>query len=112
MIGSAVNRRIQSPDMALPSAAYSGGLDFTHEWADRRWRFSGAFAGSQVEGSEEAMAALQRSSSRYFQRPDVDYRSVDRTATSLGGYYAMADLNKQARQDPDEAGRRCDQPRL
>ncbi len=96
MIGSAVNRRMPTSDLALPSAAYSGGLDFTHEWADRSWRFSGAFAGSQVRGSEAAMAALQHSSSRYFQRPDAGHLSVDPTATSLSGYYAMADLNKQA----------------
>ena len=112
VLGSVVNRRMQTSDMPLASAAYAGGLDFTHEWADRRWRFSGALAGSRVRGSEEAMAALQRSSSRYFQRPDIDHLSVDRTATSLGGYYAMADLNKQARQIPGEAGGRCDQPRI
>ena len=96
ILGSAVNRRLGGSSIVLPSAAYTGGLDFTHEWADRSWRFSGAFAGSHLRGSEEAMIATQRSSSRYFQRPDVDHLSVDPTARSLSGYYAMADLNKQA----------------
>jgi len=96
VLGSAVNRRLQGSSMVIPSAAYTGGLDFTHEWADRSWRFSGAFAGSHVRGSEEAMSATQRSSSRYFQRPDGEHLSLDPRASSLSGYYAMADLNKQA----------------
>ena len=96
VLGSAVNRRLGGSSVVLPSAAYTGGLDFTHEWADRSWRFSGAFAGSHLRGSEEAMTAKQRSSSRYFQRPDVDHLSLDPTARSMAGYYAMADVNKQA----------------
>ena len=96
VIGGAVNRRLEDSPIVLASAAYTGGLDFTNEWAGRSWRFSGAFAGSHLRGSEEAMIATQRSSSRYFQRPDVDHLSVDSTATSLSGYYAMADLTKQA----------------
>ena len=96
VLGSAVNRSLEGSSIGLPSAAYTGGFDFTNEWADRSWRFSAAFAGSHLRGSEEAMIATQRSSSRYFQRPDMDYLSIDTTATSLSGYYAMADLTKQA----------------
>ncbi len=96
VIGGAVNRRMNDSSLALASAAYSGGLDFTHEWADRSWRFSGAFAGSRLRGSPEAIRAVQRSSSRYFQRPDAGHLSLDPSATYLSGYYAMADLNKQA----------------
>jgi hypothetical protein len=95
-IGTAVNRRLEGSLVGLASAAYTGGLDFTNEWANRSWRFSGAFAGSHLRGSEEVMIATQRSSSRYFQRPDADHLSVDTTASSLSGYYAMADLTKQA----------------
>ena len=42
------------------------------------------------------MLLTQRSSARYFQRPDADHLSVDSAATSMSGYYAMVDLNKQS----------------
>ena len=96
LIGSAVNRALGGSSLVLPSAAYTGGLDFANEWANRSWKLSGAFAGSHLSGSEEAMIRTQRSSSRYFQRPDADHLSLDATALSLSGYYAMADLTKQA----------------
>ena len=96
VIGGAVNRGLEGSSLVLPSAAYTGGLDFANEWAGRSWRVSGALAASHLRGSEAAMVATQRSSSRYFQRPDVDRLSVDSMATSLSGYYAMADLTKQA----------------
>ena len=95
-IGNAVNRQLDRSSLALPSAAYTGGFDFTNEWAERSWRFSGAFVGSYLIGSEEAMLRTQSSSSRYFQRPDADHLSLDPTARSVSGYYAMADLSKQA----------------
>ena len=71
-------------------------MDFEHEWANRGWSLSGAFASTFVQGSEDAMLLTQRSSARYFQRPDADHLSVDSAATSMSGYYAMVDLNKQS----------------
>ena len=95
-MGNAVNRQLDGSSLVLPSAAYTGGFDFTNEWAERSWRVSGAFAGSYLIGSEEAMLRTQSSSSRYFQRPDADHLSLDPTAMAVSGYYAMADLSKQA----------------
>ncbi|MEX2584541.1 MAG: DUF5916 domain-containing protein [Gemmatimonadota bacterium] len=97
-IGTAVNRDLAESDLdgRLLRSAYSGGIDFAHEWADRTWKISGTFTPSYVTGSAEAIERTQRSSVRYFHRPDVDYLEVDPTATSLAGYYAMVDLNKQA----------------
>lgn len=98
VLASAVNRRLSDPVLAglLRSDAYAGGADFVHEWADRTWKFSSSFSSSLVFGDDVAMIRTQRSSARYFQRPDADYLQVDSTARSMGGYYAMADLNKQA----------------
>jgi hypothetical protein len=97
-LATAVKRDLSdaSLEAVLPSAAYTGGLDFTHEWSERTWRFSAAAAASHVQGSPEAMVRTQTSSSRYLQRPDVGYLGVDSAATSVSGYYGMADLNKQA----------------
>jgi hypothetical protein len=97
-LASAVNRDITDPDLAedLRTAAYTTGLDFQHEWANRGWRLNGAFASSYIQGSEDAMIGTQRSSARHFHRPDADHLSVDSTATSMSGYYAMMDLTKQS----------------
>ncbi len=95
---TAVNRDLKDDALAerLRGGAYTTGLDFQHEWADRSWRLSGAFASSFVQGSEDAMIIAQRSSARYYQRPDAGYLSVDSAATSMSGHYAMLDLSRQA----------------
>jgi hypothetical protein len=76
----------------LRSAAYSGGVDFSHEWAGRTWAVDGFVSGSHVRGSEDAIALAQRSPWRYFQRPDADHLDFDPTRTSLSGLSAQAML--------------------
>jgi hypothetical protein len=69
----------------LPSSAFSGGVRFNHQWSNRAWAVFGYFSGSTVQGDEEAITAIQRSSVHYFQRPDATRFAVDSTATSIGG---------------------------
>lgn len=97
-IGTAVNRRIGDTRLAtdMRSAAYVGGVDFSHEWADRTWSVSGYLAGSRISGEPEVMSAVQRSSARYYQRPDADYLEPDPNASSLAGYAAKLELEKEA----------------
>ena len=57
---------------------------------------NGSFSPSYVSGSSAARIATQRTSSRYYQRPDADYLGVDSTATSMFGYGAEASLRKQS----------------
>ena len=52
--------------------------------------------GSTVNGDEEVIAATQRSSARYFQRPDAKTLHYDPTRTSLSGYAGMLSVNKVA----------------
>jgi hypothetical protein len=52
---------------------------------------TGRVLGSYIHGSEEAVAAAQTSSARYYQRPDADYVEYDPTRTSLGGYGTVID---------------------
>ena len=96
-MATAVNRNLSGSVLTdrLRSSAYVAGVDFIHEWADRSWRINGAFSSSLVSGSEAAILRTQRSSARYFQRPDGS-RALDPDATSLGGHYAMFDVNKQS----------------
>ena len=98
MIGSAVNRDASGTAAAsnLHSSAYAAGLDFAYESADRIWLFSGLVSGSRVNGEVEAIRATQESSTRYLGRPDASHLDLDSLATSLGGYYAMGYVGKQA----------------
>jgi Domain of unknown function (DUF5916) len=96
--GTAVNRDLGGTGLEglLHSSAYAGGLDFAHETTDRVWEFTGSLAGSYVAGDASAIERTQRSSARYYQRPDADHIELDPTATSLSGFYAMAYVGKQA----------------
>ena len=98
MIATAVHRDIRDLVLAdrLRSAAYVTGVDLVHEWADRTWRVTSAFATSYIQGDPAAILRAQESSARYLQRPDATHLSVDPTATSMGGAYAMGGINKQA----------------
>jgi hypothetical protein len=93
---TAVTRDVSDPRAAsaLHSRAYTGGVDFYHEWADRSWNV-GAFAvGSHVAGSPEAILRTQRSSTRYFQRPDATAFTLDGARTSLDGFAASVQFRK------------------
>jgi hypothetical protein len=60
------------------------------------WVASGSVAGSVVAGDPSAVLRLQRSSARYFQRPDAGYVAVDPGATRLSGWTAQANINRRA----------------
>jgi hypothetical protein len=82
-------------DPMLRSDAYVAGVDGEHSWGpSRMWSVSGFASGSRVAGSADAIAATQRSSARYFLRPDADYLEYDPTRTSLEGYAVGAALRK------------------
>ena len=95
-IATAVHRDLDEPAFGefLRSSAYVGGIDMNHAWGGRRWSLDGFVAATHVRGSEAAIAATQRSSARYYQRPDADYKDFDPTRTSLSGYTAQAALQK------------------
>jgi hypothetical protein len=69
----------------MHSNAFSGGVDFTRFFADRTWMFNVNAAMSHVTGSQAAILQTQRSSARYFQRPDAEHLELDPTRTSLTG---------------------------
>ena len=78
----------------LHTAAYTGGIDFKHQWNDRDWYVAGDVVWSHVEGSEEAIANTQRSMAHLFQRVDADYLEVDDSKTSLTGSGGNVQLGK------------------
>ncbi len=90
------DRELGAPALTnlLRSSAITGGVDFSHFWASRRWEMDGFVATSHVTGSPEAIAATQRSSARYFQRPDATSFTYDPNRTALSGYAADVSLVK------------------
>jgi hypothetical protein len=95
-IFTATHRRLDHDPLRLllPGAAYTGGLDARHRFGGGDYQVTGALQGSWVEGSDSAIARLQRAPARYFQRPDAHHVEYDPTRESLGGYSARAGVQK------------------
>ena len=96
-IGTAMHRRVNGIATFddLRSAAYVGGLDLRHRFGrGGQYRLNGYVLGSRVQGSAESIDETQRSSVRYFQRPDASHLTYDSTRTSLAGAAAFAELWK------------------
>ncbi len=74
----------------VPTDATVAGVDAEHTFAGREWSVSALVAGSAVRGGEGAVARLQRSSRRYYQRTDAHYLDLDPDRASLTGYRAEA----------------------
>ncbi len=83
---TSTNRKLNADALNwLPEAEYTGGLDFTHYWKNKEYMIQGVGFFSHISGSKEAILNSQESSTRYFQRPDVNHISVDPNRTSLSG---------------------------
>lgn len=84
-IVTAVRRDVdQWTEPYLRGSAYVGGVDFRHRFLGGKYQVSGSLDLSRVTGAAPAIAATQRSSVHYFQRPDGGL-TYDSTRTSLGG---------------------------
>jgi hypothetical protein len=70
----------------LPRTALAGGGDLNLRFDRGTYEVNGYAGYSYVEGSPQAMALLQTSSARYFQRPDADHVEFDPARTSLAGF--------------------------
>lgn len=93
---TAVNRDLADPalETLLRREAYVGGLDWIHYWAGRRWSIDGNVTASTIRGDQSVIARAQRSSARYYQRPDAGHLTYDPTRTSLNGAAGLLSLNK------------------
>ena len=94
-MGTAVNRSLDEfTDAFLRRAAYVGGVDARHQFWNRNYEVSGYYAQSEMQGSQDAIAALQRSPVHNYLRPDDDL-IYDPTRTSLAGNSFQVMLNKR-----------------
>jgi len=96
-IGTAVNRELGSAGLRfLRSAAYAGGMDFSHRFSQNTYRLSGSMGYSLIRGDTSAIRRAQTSSARYYQRPDADYVTFDPTRSSLAGWSGSLEFAKEA----------------
>ena len=87
VMATGVEREALPEELAfLRRSAHAAGLDFFHRFAGQRYSVGGTASASYVTGDTLAMIAAQRSSARYYQRPDQDYVHIDPAARDLGGY--------------------------
>ena len=81
-------RRLEGTGMEddLHRNATTAGIDFTRFFKERYYIIRGSLYLSNVQGSVDAISETQRSSARYFQRPDASHVDYDATLTSLTGH--------------------------
>jgi hypothetical protein len=92
---TAVNRNIETDFLDfLHKSAYTAGIDFMHNWKNRKYYIKGNFVVSSVHGSEEAIRFTQRNMTHLFQRTDAGHLSVDPFRTSLIGTGGKFELGK------------------
>jgi len=92
---TATNRRIEDEHLEfLNDQAYTGGLNFQHQWKDKTYFFGFRGVFSHVRGEKDAMINMQESSARYYQRPDASHVSLDSTRNSLSGHGGSILLGK------------------
>ena len=78
-------------------AAYSGGVDFTQYFSNKTLQLNVNAAMSHVVGDPAAIQRTQRSSARYFQRPDASHVTFDPERTSLTGTGGKMEFGSFAR---------------
>ncbi len=78
----------------LTDDAYTGGLDFLHQWHNKKYYIDTRLIGSHITGSTHAITLLQESSARYYQRPGASYLGLDTTLTALNGYGGIFKIGK------------------
>lgn len=102
---TATNRNINDHQLSfLHSSAYTGGVDFQHNWIDRTYYVSGRAIFSHVSGSADAIKTTQEAPERYFQRPDNRHSDVNGSRKSLTGTGGTITAGKRSGSLVYEAG--------
>lgn len=93
---TAVRRDVAAPPVGLlPRAAYAGGPDWNLRFGRGDYALRGNAGLSYVAGDTAAILDLQRSSARYYQRPDAETVRLDPSRRSLSGWLASLELAKE-----------------
>jgi hypothetical protein len=94
LLFTSVNRKLADELSSLRESAVTAGVDGYTSFDEKSWILEGWLVGSRVSGSAQAIELTQRSSSRYYQRPDATHVELDPTRTSLTGWGGRAMISK------------------
>ena len=83
-------------DKQLAEKAFAGAGDWNLRFMGGDYSFWGGAGFSNIRGTPEAIESQQRSSRRYYQRPDAGHVGVDTTRTSLTGWEMETGVEKNA----------------
>ena len=104
-MATSVVRDLTDPTLRtqLNSHAEAAGAQSSLWWGRRTYRFMGYLEYTQIAGDSQAILRVQRSSARYFQRPDRNNGSnglftnaYDPSLTAMRGYAAYGRVSKEA----------------
>ena len=98
-IFTATNRFLNEATSELREAAYSGGIDFRHQWKDRTFYLQTNVVMSHVKGSRESILATQQSLTHLFDRVDATHVQLDPNRTSLTGTGGLVEFGKDGGQN-------------
>jgi len=105
LLATSVVRGLGDSSLAtlLPRHAEALGVEGFRYWSRRTYRLFGRLIASNVTGDSSAILRLQRSSARYFDRPDRQHGGnglfsdrFDPSVTALRGWAAYARLSKES----------------
>ncbi len=86
-MGTSTFRNIKDAHLEyLPQNSLVGGLDFQHNWRNRKYFIDAKSFFSRVNGSHEAITSLQLNSRHFFQRKDADHLNFNPELTTLEGW--------------------------
>jgi hypothetical protein len=95
---TATNRSLTPEVSDLRKSAYSGGLDFKHQWKNRAYFMEASMVMSHVQGSKESIKITQENLTHLFNRVDASHLEVDPNRTSLtgtGGRFSVGKVGGQ-----------------
>jgi len=100
IIGGMVTSSLRSINdehlLFLPDKSWVGGFDFQHNWMNRKYFVDLKTFYSNISGSEQSIAALQRSNRHLFHRTDADHLKFDPDLTVLDGWGGQLSGGKQS----------------
>jgi hypothetical protein len=99
VLTTSVIRELDTPLLAnelTRRALVIGGDAYYFLDSRKDWVLTGAASVSSVSGTTRAIEDLQRSSQRYYQRPDAPHVEVDPARTGLSGYSGRVFLNRNS----------------
>jgi hypothetical protein len=93
-IATVLDRSGLTPELGdlLPRRAVAAGLDARHRFGGDRYEATGFFLGTQIAGTEQAIAGVLHGPGHYSQRPDATHLDGGDAGTSASGYSAQARL--------------------